>query len=134
MFDPQQYVSDQNQLPEESFDWGTLQWLCHGRLFPRAEQTLGICHIRPGCKNPRHYHPNCEEVLYMLSGTGRHSFEDASIELRAGMTIRIPVGVTHNLENIGTDEIVLIATYAPHGPEAFLRTLPDVTITPPRRT
>lgn len=121
MFDPRQFVSNSSQEPVETFDWGTLQWLCHGRLQRGAEMTCGICHIRPGCRNPRHYHPNCEEVLYMLSGRGQHSFEDDSIELAAGMTIRIPVGVTHNLTNTGTDEIVcLIAFNSGHRETVFL--------------
>ena len=30
-----------------------------------------------------------------------------------------------------TDPLKIIATYAPHGPEAFLRSLPDVRIVPP---
>ena len=111
MFDPLQFVSDAGQLPTETFDWGTLQWLCNGGLFPDAEQTLGICHIRSGCHNPRHYHPNCEEVLHMLSGSGRHSFDESTIDLCAGMTIRIPAGVTHNLENIGTEPIVCVISF-----------------------
>lgn len=111
MFDPIRFVSDASLLTTEIFDWGTLKWLCHGRLFQGAEQTLGICHIQPGCQNPRHYHPNCEEVLYMLSGSGQHSFEDDVIELRSGMTIRIPVGVTHNLSNTGTDPIVCLISF-----------------------
>lgn len=111
MFDPVRFVSDASLLPTESFDWGTLQWLCHGRLFRGAEQTLGIFHIQPGCRNPRHYHPNCEEVLYMLSGRGLHSFEDDSIELTPGMTIRIPVGVTHNMTNIGSEPIVCLIAF-----------------------
>lgn len=111
MFDPQRFVSEASQLPVETFDWGTLQWLCHGRLFHGAEQTVGLCHIQPGCRNPRHYHPNCEEVLYMISGVGQHSFEDDVIELRAGMTIRIPLGVTHNMSNTGTEPIVCLISF-----------------------
>lgn len=111
MFDPFRFVSDASLLATEIFDWGTLQWLCHDRLFNGAEQTLGICNIKPGCRNLRHYHPNCEEVLYMLAGRGQHSFEDDSIELRPGMTIRIPVGVTHNMTNAGNEPIVCLIAF-----------------------
>ena len=111
MFDPARFVSDASQLPTEHFDWGTLKWLCHGRLFPGAEQTLGLCLIQPGCRNPRHYHPNCEEVLHLLSGNGEHSFNDDVIELRPGMTIRIPAGVIHNMSNTGTEPIVCLIAF-----------------------
>lgn len=111
MFDPTRFVTNAGQLPIEHFEWGTLQWLCNAKLSPRAEQTLGLCHIRPGRRNPRHYHPNCEEVLHLLAGRGRHSFEDDDLELTAGMTIRIPVGVTHNLTNIGDEPLVCLITF-----------------------
>src|SRR6476661_3045 len=68
-------VTDSAALPEEAFEWGSLKWLCNGKICPGAAQTIGICHIRPGQRNPVHYHPNCEEVLYMLSGEGEHSFD-----------------------------------------------------------
>lgn len=92
-------VTDRSTLPVESFDWGTLTWLCNGSLSAGAEQTLGFCRILPGRVNPLHYHPNCEELLYVLSGSGEHSYDGRSIRLHAGMTIRIPAGVTHNFKN-----------------------------------
>lgn len=111
MFDPARFVTNAELLPVESFEWGTLQWLCNAKLSPMAEQTLGLCHILPGQRNPRHYHPNCEEVLYLLAGRGRHSFEDDQVELTAGMTIRIPLGVTHNLTNIGDEPLVCLIAF-----------------------
>ncbi len=111
LFDPLKYVTDTSQLPVETFDWGTLQWLCNNRLFRGAEQTVGLCHIKPGCQNRLHYHPNCEEVLHLLAGTGQHSFEDDKIELHAGMTLRIPLGVTHNLANTGTETLICLISF-----------------------
>jgi len=77
-----------------------------------AEQTLGICHINPGHRNPTRYHPNCEEVLYMLTGTGKHGLDGEVIELRLGSTIRIPAGVKHNLENTGSDAITCLISFS----------------------
>jgi quercetin dioxygenase-like cupin family protein len=101
-----------NNLPVETFDWGTLQWLCNDRLLPGALQTLGQCEIAPGRRNPVHYHPNCEEVLTMLSGVGRHRLGDEFVELRAGMTIRIPANVQHNMENIGVEPIACLIVFS----------------------
>ena len=98
-------------LPAETFEWGTLTWLCNAKLSPGARQTVGLCHIHPGRGNPLHFHPNCEEVLHMLAGTGQHSFDGESIELRAGMTIRIPSGVPHNLTNVGDEPITCLIAF-----------------------
>ena len=111
MFDLTRFVTNTATLPVETFEWGTLQWLCNATLSPGAQQTMGLCHIRPGRRNPRHHHPNCEEVLHLLAGHGLHSFEDDQVELTIGMTIRIPVGVTHNLTNIGDEPLVCLITF-----------------------
>jgi quercetin dioxygenase-like cupin family protein len=109
---PDPAVTERDDLPTESFDWGTLQWLINDRLAPGAEQTLGICHILPGRRNPVHYHPNCEEVLTMLAGTGRHSYDGQHVDLRPGSTIRIPAGVRHNMENTGAEPIVCLIAFS----------------------
>lgn len=115
------FVMHGDELPLETFEWGTLQWLCNDRLSPGSAQTAGLCHILPGQRNPVHYHPNCEEILYMLSGTGQHSFDEESVALRPGSTIRIPAGVRHNLANTGTEPIVcLIAFSSGHRETVFL--------------
>ncbi len=101
-----------NQLPSDSFDWGAIKWLMNGKLSPGADQTLGICHILPGQRNPVHYHPNCEELLHMLSGRGTHRLDDELVELTAGMTIRIPAGVRHNLANTGWEPITCLIAFS----------------------
>src|SRR4029453_14344898 len=106
------YVADGDALPDDSFEWGTLKWLCNEALSPGAAQTIGICHILPGKRNPVHYHPNCEEVLYMLAGEGRHSFDGQLVLLRAGSTIRIPAGVKHNLTNTGAGTLSCLISFS----------------------
>lgn len=108
----QPFVLHSSDAHVEAFEWGTLRWLCSQALSPGAEQTLGTCEIRPGARNPVHYHPNCEELLYMLSGTGRHSFDGEEIELRAGSLIRIPAGVRHNLVNTGNEPITCLISFS----------------------
>lgn len=105
-------VTDSSQLPTESFDWGTLQWLTNARLSPGAALTVGLCHILPGKRNPVHYHPNCEEVLYLLSGQGEHRLDGELVQLSAGMTIRIPTGVKHNLANTGVEPLVCLIAFS----------------------
>ena len=106
------FAIHQSDMPVESFDWGTLTWLCNGALSAGAAQTLGFCRILPGKRNPVHYHPNCEELLYVLSGSGNHSYDGESIRATAGMTIRIPAGVRHNFENDGGEPIECLIAFS----------------------
>ena len=105
-------VTDAAQLPVETSAWGTLQWICSGKLMPGAEQTVGLATIEPGKRNPVHYHPNCEEVLYVLSGQGVHSYNGRTVELKAGMTIRFPAGVKHNMINTGKETLRTLVSFS----------------------
>lgn len=106
------HVTDAAWLPVEKFPWGTLQWVCNGKLSPGAAQTVGIARILPGQKNPGHFHPNCEEVLHVISGKGVHSFDGRTVELQAGMTIRIPIGTKHNMANTGAEPLVTLISFS----------------------
>ena len=105
-------VTDAAQLPVEKNAWGTLQWVCNEKLMPGSEQTVGLATILPGKHNPVHYHPNCEEVLYVISGEGLHSYDGRTIPLKAGMTIRIPAKVKHNLVNTGTETLRTLVSFS----------------------
>ena len=105
-------VSDAAQLPVEESAWGTLQWVCNEKLMPGSAQTVGLATILPGKWNPVHYHPNCEEVLYVIAGQGLHSYDGRTIPLKAGMTIRIPAKVKHNLVNTGTETLRTLVSFS----------------------
>jgi mannose-6-phosphate isomerase-like protein (cupin superfamily) len=105
-------VTDVALLPVERSEWGTLQWLCNEKLMPGSAQTVGLATILPGKQNPVHYHPNCEEVLYVISGQGLHSYDGRTIALKAGMTIRIPAKVKHNMVNTGTETLRTLVSFS----------------------
>lgn len=105
-------VTDAAQLPVEQSAWGTLQWVCNEKLMPGSAQTVGLATILPGKQNPVHYHPNCEEVLYVISGQGLHSYDGRTIALKTGMTIRIPAKVKHNMVNTGTETLRTLVSFS----------------------
>lgn len=105
-------VTDAAQLPIEQNAWGSLQWVCNEKLMPGAAQTVGLATILPGKSNPVHYHPNCEEVLYVISGQGLHSYDGRTIPLKAGMTICIPANVKHNMVNTGTETLRTLVSFS----------------------
>lgn len=105
-------VTDVAQLPVEKSDWGTLQWVCNEKLMPGSAQTVGFATIFPGKHNPVHYHPNCEEVLYVISGQGLQSYNGRTVLLKAGMTIRIPANVKHNMVNTGTEPLRTLVSFS----------------------
>ena len=96
----------------ETFDWGQLIWYASRTIGNSEEMTLGKCVIKPGCENPRHYHPNCEEALQVISGQLEHTLGDEVFEMGPGDTIVIPANLIHNARNIGGDEAVMTIVFS----------------------
>ena len=92
--------------------WGYLSWLVGVVEMPGAEQTLGVVTIYPGKRNPLHAHPNCEELLYVISGECNHKLGEAVFHLTAGTVIRIPRGVPHWAQCTSTEPLVAVVSFS----------------------
>lgn len=85
---------------EVKYPWGWIRWLMSSKIDPEAEMTFGIVYVKPHQENPGHLHPNCAEVLHVLEGSCEHLVGDKWVALKAGDTIRIPVGVAHRARTL----------------------------------
>jgi quercetin dioxygenase-like cupin family protein len=95
------------------FDWGSLRWLASRELGNSDEVTTGICVLKPGASNPRHHHPNCEEVLHVLEGRVSHAIEGGGeVELGPGDTLTLPAGAPHSARNVGNQDAVLFVCFS----------------------
>jgi quercetin dioxygenase-like cupin family protein len=106
-----QYTSEVDVDAANHFDWGTIQWLCSNEMFAGANLTFGYVQIEPGQKNPRHYHPNSSEVLFLIEGELDHSIGGEVLHLTAGMSIFIPQNAAHDAHNAGTTTARMVVAY-----------------------
>jgi quercetin dioxygenase-like cupin family protein len=83
------------------FPWGQVSFLASRALGNSGTMTFGRALMHPGHLPTRHRHPNCDEILHLLSGKVRHSLGDDYFELEAGDTISIPAGVWHGAQALG---------------------------------
>ena len=67
--------------------------------------------VEPGAETPVHYH-DCEEVIVIMSGSGRLLIDDKVMEFGPNSTLIIPPGIVHQLVNSGAEEIMLIASFS----------------------
>jgi type 1 glutamine amidotransferase len=93
-------------------DWGHLTWLASQKIGNAEGLVLGRVTIKAGKPNPRHRHPKCEEVLYLLSGRIEHTMGDKAFTLSAGDTITIAPGIYHNATCIGDEDADMIVVYS----------------------
>ena len=92
--------------------WGEIRWLVGTELMPGAEQTFGVVTIYPDKRNPLHAHPNCEELLYVLTGECDHKLGDDLFHLRPGSVIRIPRGVPHWAHCTSAEPLVAVISFS----------------------
>ena len=96
-------------IPE---DWGSLTWMASKPIGNVEGLTLGRAVIKPGKTNPRHRHPNSEEVLYLLKGRLNHTLGDKTVTMSPGDVITIAPGIYHNASSIGSEDAEMVVVYS----------------------
>lgn len=84
-----------------AFPWGRVAWSASSKIGNSSTMTFGRATMQPGEQPTRHRHPNCDEILHVISGTIEHSLGDALFTLQAGDTISIPTGIWHGARALG---------------------------------
>jgi mannose-6-phosphate isomerase-like protein (cupin superfamily) len=95
-----------------NYPWGWIRWMMNSPIDHESAQTFGIVQINPGHHNFLHSHPNCEEILYVLSGSCEHIVGNKKVTLHAGDLIRVPVGVPHQAFVIGNEPLRAVISYS----------------------
>jgi quercetin dioxygenase-like cupin family protein len=93
-------------------NWGKIQWLCCNEIDSDAEMTFGVVYILAGESNSRHVHPNCEELIFVLSGECDHTLGDETYHLTPGQMLRIPRNVPHNAITTSWEPCRMIIAYS----------------------
>ena len=75
-------------------------------LFVRA-------HFPPGEAHKFHHHPNMEEIIYILAGTGEEWLGEEKRIVKAGDAIYIPAGMVHATYNTGAETLEFLAILTP---------------------
>jgi len=91
-----------------------LRWLVAPGAMPAEHCSACMIRVAPGDKvRPAHSHPDGEEVIYIVQGTGRVLVAGEVCSVRPGSTVVFPRGAVHMLHNTGTDEMKVICFFAP---------------------
>jgi len=91
--------------------WGRLVWTASGTVGNSKTMSVGRATIRAGMENPRHRHPNCDEVLHVIAGRLEHIQDDARCILEPGDTVSIPKGVWHQARSLGSEDAQVVICF-----------------------
>jgi oxalate decarboxylase/phosphoglucose isomerase-like protein (cupin superfamily) len=119
-----------DDVDSQVFDWGVLKWMVTPEVNGSERISCGVVKLEPGKGHERHTHPDSDEMLYVVRGEGEQEIADETRDVSAGDMLYVPQGVEHGTVNTGWEPLVLIAVYAPPGPEDVLADLPECTVVP----
>ena len=94
------------------YGWGSLCFLADafGGTSPHVSMAKVV--IAAGKRNMLHVHPNCDELLYLLTGRVRHRVGEKWIDMAPSDTIRIARGIIHQAEVTSTQDAEMIVVYS----------------------
>jgi len=91
--------------------WGRLVWTASGPVGNSKTMSVGRATIRAGMENPRHRHPNCDEILHVIAGRLEHIQDDTRCILEPGDTVSIPKGVWHQARSLGSEDAQVVICF-----------------------
>ena len=99
--------------PFTTKDGSTIRSLLDLSNAPVNNQSLAEATLPPGTATAPHLHPQTEEFYYVLRGEGLMRIDDDVKAVGSGDAILIPKGSSHQLKNMGTEDLVILCCCAP---------------------
>jgi len=91
-----------------------LRWLVSPHTLQASHCSACVITVAPGERvRPAHSHPNGEEVIYILRGSGRVLVGTDVSAVCEGTAVLFPRGVVHMLHNTGSEEMKVVCFFAP---------------------
>lgn len=91
-----------------------LRWLVAPGAIEARNCSACVIRVAPGERvRPAHSHPNGEEVIYIMTGSGRVLVNGEVRPVQAGMAVLFPQGQVHMLHNSGTEEMKVVCFFSP---------------------
>ena len=91
--------------------WGRLVWTASGAVENSTTMSVGRATIRAGMENPRHRHPNCDEILHLIAGRIEHLQDGKTCIMEPGDSICIPKGEWHHARAIGNEDAQIVICF-----------------------
>lgn len=74
---------------------------------------MALYRYRPGEKTQLHSNPQATELLYVLSGRGHIVIDKESYDVEADTAIYLPSGSTHQINNMGNEDLRFLVVFCP---------------------
>lgn len=107
-------IVDEDSVEALDLPGRRLRWLITKDSVDAQHCTMCMIQVSPGqTVKPAHSHPNGEEVIYIVTGSGRVWIDGTVDSVKAGSVVLFPQGKPHMLQNNGTEEMKVVCFFAP---------------------
>jgi len=107
-------IIHETEVPEVEHPGRFMRWLANQDSLPAKNLSVCVIRVMPGeTVRPAHSHPNSEELIYIITGSGKVMIENEIGEVRSGSAILFEQGKIHMLKNTGDNEMKVICFFAP---------------------
>lgn len=121
-------IIHENDVPEEKQPGRFMRWLANENSLQAENMSVCVIRVLPGeAVKPAHSHPKSEELIYIITGSGKVMIDDKVGDVRAGSAILFEEGKVHMLKNTGEVEMKVICFFAPATDMDNYRMFEDIT-------
>ena len=108
------YIINENDVEAKELPGRSLKWLYTPEMNQAEGLTFNVVTIRPGnTVRPAHSHKNNEELVYIVSGSGKAYIDGKVHDISSGSAILFSKGSVHMLRNSGTEEMKVACFFTP---------------------
>lgn len=105
---------DENDIEELDVPGRTLRWLINSSSGIANHCSMNVVTIAAGSTvRPAHEHPDGEEIMYVVSGSGEALVDGEVGRFAAGTAVLFSEGSVHMIRNSGTEPLKLACFFAP---------------------
>jgi len=121
-------ILHENDVEEVSHPGRFMRWLANEDSLKANNLSVCVIRVLPGeSVRPAHSHPNSEELIYIIKGSGKVMIEGEVGDVKEGSAILFEQGKIHMLKNTGEIEMKVICFFAPATNIDNYKTFEDVS-------
>ncbi|ABE51948.1 cupin domain-containing protein [Methanococcoides burtonii] len=94
-------------------DGSIIRELMHPDGGGSEKQSVAEAIVPMGSSTLAHRHPVAEEIYHITTGSGRMTLDSDVFEVNAGDTVLINSGVSHKIENTGSEDLKILCCCSP---------------------
>lgn len=120
-------IVDENSIEALNLPGRKLRWVVTNDNTNAQHCTMCVIQVQPGqTVKPAHSHPNGEEVIYIVEGSGRVWIEGEIEPVKAGCAVLFPQGKIHMLQNSGDTVMKVACFFAPPSDLSTYKFFPEI--------